>query len=72
MTPKSLFMNRRQLIAGTAGLGAIALAGSAQAQDAMTPSTLEEITTYNNFYEFGTGKSDPAKNAGAMVIDPGP
>ncbi|WP_438970068.1 protein-methionine-sulfoxide reductase catalytic subunit MsrP [Methylophaga sp.] len=23
-------------------------------------STFEEITTYNNFYEFGTGKSDPS------------
>lgn len=68
--PKSLFLNRRQLIAGTAGLGAIAMAGGAQAQDAMTPNTLEEITTYNNFYEFGTGKSDPANNAEAMVIDP--
>ncbi|WP_392337216.1 protein-methionine-sulfoxide reductase catalytic subunit MsrP [Loktanella salsilacus] len=70
VTPKSLFLNRRQLIAGTAGLGAIAMAGGAQAQDAMTPNTLEEITTYNNFYEFGTGKSDPANNAAAMVIDP--
>tara|TARA_R100000935_G_scaffold2439_4_gene6760 strand:+ start:172 stop:1071 length:900 start_codon:yes stop_codon:yes gene_type:complete len=70
VTPKSLFLNRRQLIAGTAGLGAIAMAGGAQAQDAMTPNTLEEITTYNNFYEFGTGKSDPANNADAMVIDP--
>ena len=70
VTPKSLFFNRRQLIAGTAGLGAIAMAGGAQAQDAMTPNTLEEITTYNNFYEFGTGKSDPANNADAMVIDP--
>ncbi|WP_386679167.1 protein-methionine-sulfoxide reductase catalytic subunit MsrP [Loktanella sp. R86503] len=70
VTPKSLFLNRRQLIAGTAGLGAIAMAGGAQAQDAMTPNTLEEITTYNNFYEFGTGKSDPANNAEAMVIDP--
>lgn len=70
VTPKSLFFNRRQLIAGTAGLGAIAMAGGAQAQDAMTPNTLEEITTYNNFYEFGTGKSDPANNAEAMVIDP--
>ena len=28
-----------------------------------TPNTFEEITTYNNFYEFGTGKEDPAKNA---------
>ncbi|MFQ3252924.1 MAG: sulfoxide reductase catalytic subunit YedY [Loktanella salsilacus] len=72
VTPKSLVLNRRQLIAGTAGLGAIAMAGGAQAQaqDAMTPNTLEEITTYNNFYEFGTGKSDPANNAEAMVIDP--
>ena len=70
VTPKSLFLNRWQLIAGTAGLGAIAMAGGAQAQDAMTPNTLEEITTYNNFYEFGTGKSDPANNAEAMVIDP--
>jgi sulfoxide reductase catalytic subunit YedY len=23
----------------------------------------EDVTTYNNFYEFGTGKADPAKNA---------
>ena len=27
------------------------------------PNTWEEITTYNNFYEFGTDKSDPAKHA---------
>ena len=25
-----------------------------------TLNTYEEITTYNNFYEFGTGKSDPS------------
>jgi sulfoxide reductase catalytic subunit YedY len=24
----------------------------------------EDITTYNNFYEFGTGKADPAQNSG--------
>jgi sulfoxide reductase catalytic subunit YedY len=28
-----------------------------------TPNTWEHVTTYNNFYEFGTGKSDPARNA---------
>jgi sulfoxide reductase catalytic subunit YedY len=28
-----------------------------------TPNTLEEITTYNNYYEFGTDKSDPAANS---------
>jgi len=28
-----------------------------------TPNTYEEITSYNNFYEFGTDKGDPAVNA---------
>ena len=70
VTPQAQFLNRRQLIAGTAGLGAIAMAGAAQAQDALVPNTLDEITSYNNFYEFGTGKTDPKQNADAMVIDP--
>ena len=26
----------------------------------------EDITSYNNFYEFGTGKGDPAKNSGGF------
>ena len=30
----------------------------------------EHITTYNNFYEFGTGKSDPHRNAGTMQTRP--
>lgn len=33
-------------------------------------NTFEDITTYNNFYELGTGKSDPARNADALVTDP--
>src|SRR5437763_11132165 len=27
------------------------------------PTPIEDITTYNNYYEFGTGKDDPAKNS---------
>ncbi|MDR0780269.1 MAG: mononuclear molybdenum enzyme YedY, partial [Pseudomonadales bacterium] len=27
------------------------------------PNSWEDVTTYNNFYEFGTDKSDPAINA---------
>ena len=35
------------------------------------PSTpLEAVTGYNNFYEFGTSKSDPARYAHAMSTDP--
>ena len=28
-----------------------------------TPTSYEDATTYNNYYEFGTGKDDPANNA---------
>ena len=31
---------------------------------------LEAITSYNNYYEFGTGKADPARNAHTLVTDP--
>ncbi len=29
----------------------------------LTPTSLKDITSYNNYYEFGTGKSDPSENA---------
>lgn len=71
VTPKALFLNRRQLIAGAAGL---AMAGPAAAQSAYstdaTPNTLEEISSYNNYYEFGTGKEDPAAYAGSLKTAP--
>ena len=31
-----------------------------------TLNSFEEITSYNNFYEFGTGKNDPAQYAGQL------
>jgi sulfoxide reductase catalytic subunit YedY len=30
----------------------------------------KDVTSYNNFYEFGTDKSDPAKNAHTLVTRP--
>jgi len=33
-------------------------------------SSWETITTYNNFYEFGTDKADPARNSGAFKPRP--
>lgn len=33
-------------------------------------SSLKEITHYNNYYEFGTDKSDPSENAGGLRIKP--
>lgn len=33
-------------------------------------TSYQDATTYNNFYEFGTDKSSPARNAGAMKTRP--
>lgn len=35
-----------------------------------TPSAYEDVTGYNNYYEFGTNKTDPANNAHTLVTDP--
>ena len=45
------------------GEGALAIArrGEYAVADAQTP--LRDVTTYNNFYEFGLDKGDPAANA---------
>ena len=34
------------------------------------PHTWKQITTYNNFYEFGTSKEDPARNAHTLTTEP--
>jgi methionine sulfoxide reductase catalytic subunit len=33
-------------------------------------NTYEQITTYNNYYEFGTGKDDPSRTSGKLVTKP--
>lgn len=71
VTPKQLFLNRRQLIAGSGAMIGAGLAGSvAQAQGDLEPNSWEDITTYNNFYEFGTRKEDPARFAHMMTTQP--
>ena len=73
VTPEGAWLTRRGLMAGAAGAGLMALAGrgrAAEGLEGLEPNTWEEITTYNNFYEFGTDKADPARHADAMTIDP--
>lgn len=79
VTPKADFLNRRQLMAGASALAVGSIAAPALASiDAVAsvystkdePNSLEDITTYNNFYEFGYGKSDPSEYAGKLTTDP--
>jgi methionine sulfoxide reductase catalytic subunit len=69
ITPKEVYLNRRRFLAA-----ALALPVSAQAAKLTTGKTAFDaggekitpqkiVTTYNNYYEFGTGKDEPSKNA---------
>ena len=53
-----------------AGLGLAGIGQGAAAQEALTPSDYDDVTQYNNYYEFGTDKGDPAKYAGALTTSP--
>jgi sulfoxide reductase catalytic subunit YedY len=71
VTPQTAFLSRRELIGGAAaGFGLAGVAGASNAQEALTPNSWEDITQHNNFYEFGTGKTDPAEYAGALTTTP--
>ena len=52
----------------TALPGARSLVGGAATMEKLTD--YKDATTYNNFYEFGTDKSDPAKNAHTLKTTP--
>lgn len=78
ITTKTDWINRRQIMAGAGGLLASGVIGGS-AVAATAPSvysteeeanSFEDITTYNNFYEFGTGKDDPARHAHKLTISP--
>src|SRR6266545_5554855 len=95
ITPKELYLNRRQFIAsasalaltagaGLAGIDLLAAPREAFAGEKLThlkkgPSefqttekinSFKDITSYNNFYELGVEKGDPAQNAKYLTTRP--
>lgn len=76
ITPQSSYSNRRtffrQAATVVAGLAsaplALPAAAALQTDDELTPESI--VTSYNNFYEFGTAKTDPAEHAHALTTDP--
>ena len=80
ITPESVYLNRRTLITGAlASLPALwaaeALATPLPLKPGPfgtdeTPTPFKDVTNYNNFYEFGAGKGDPARYAGGFTPEP--
>lgn len=76
ITPESAFRNRRAIIKGAGIVGAGVSLGLSlpnvqaglQSDDDLTPEHI--VTSYNNFYEFGTAKSDPVRNAHTLTTSP--
>ncbi|MEI2721225.1 MAG: hypothetical protein V9E87_14030 [Gemmatimonadales bacterium] len=68
ITDEALYLSRREWLA-TVGLAAVAITPGHlaalgrrwQQGGDLKPSSYKDITTYNNFYEFGTGKGDPSR-----------
>ena len=71
ITSEDDYVNRRKFLAAAGVATAGVLASGRLASAVMPPvrrqddkpNTYEEITTYNNYYEFGTDKEDPSNNA---------
>ena len=85
ITPPEIYRERRLFMQGMGALAAGAALGAAPEADAGTRladvrasaikldekrTPYKDVTTYNNFYEFGTGKGDPAENAGSLKTRP--
>ena len=93
ITPKSVYLNRRQILRAMGIAGAAVLGEKVFSRFAFPPAavqagtklnvtvhsafsttekvnTFEDVTHYNNFYEFGTDKSDPSRNAGKFRTSP--
>ena len=69
VTPKEIYLNRRRFLAAALAMPISAQAAKLAAaktayntgSEKITPQNI--VTTYNNYYEFGTGKDEPSKNA---------
>ena len=79
VTPKSVYLNRRKFLAGamlaaaarrlTAG-DRLNVALKSPFSTSEQPTPLDAITHYNNFYEFGTNKDQPASLATDFKTSP--
>ena len=76
VTPEKIYNNRRSFIkslglgAGSIALTTLPLINNAKSANDLKLTSYKDITTYNNYYEFGTAKGDPYKNSQNFITNP--
>ena len=85
VTPYAVYLNRRAFMLGAAAVALAPRIGAAAPPPAgaalkatpnaayrleETPTPLKDVSSYNNFYEFGMNKEDPARLAGTLKPRP--
>ena len=76
ITPEKIYNNRRSFIksisigASSIALSSLPFTSTAASDKKNNLTSYKDITTYNNYYEFGTSKGDPYKNSQNFKTDP--
>ena len=81
VTPQHTYLNRRGFLAALPLAGAALFATRARAAASLSavkgpfstdekPTPFKDVSTYNNFYEFGTAKDEPSQKAGSLKTSP--
>ena len=76
ITPEKIYNNRRTFIksiglsAGSIGMATLPFMNQALSKNDNKLTSYKDITTYNNYYEFGTSKGDPYKYSQSFKIKP--
>ena len=76
ITPEQIYNKRRKFIksiglgVSSISLSSIPFLNNSYSENKTNLTTYEDITTYNNYYEFGTGKGDPYKNSQEFITKP--
>jgi sulfoxide reductase catalytic subunit YedY len=81
VTPRNAYLNRRRFLAAMPLAGAAFFTTRVEAAAKLAaikgpfstdekPTPFMDVATYNNYYEFGTSKDEPSKNAGKLKTAP--
>ena len=76
ITTEKIYNNRRSFIksisvgASSIAISSLPFSGNAASDKIDNKTSYKDITTYNNYYEFGTSKSDPYKNSQNFKTNP--